>query len=41
MPIYRFTAERARLESPTVETQRLLGALVSNPRHRQRFLGLT
>src|SRR5204862_5358734 len=41
MPIYRFTAERARLEPPSAELQRLAAALASNSRQTQRFLGLT
>jgi 2-polyprenyl-6-methoxyphenol hydroxylase-like FAD-dependent oxidoreductase len=41
LPIYRFTAERARLAPPTPEMQRLLGAIRNNQAHIDRFIGLT
>jgi len=41
LPIYRFTAERARLEPPTLEMQRLIGALTHSQVHQDRFAGLS
>jgi flavin-dependent dehydrogenase len=41
LPIYRFTAERARLEPPIPEMGRLLAALVGNQAEIDRFAGLT
>jgi flavin-dependent dehydrogenase len=41
LPIYRFTAERARLQPPPPETQRLLAALQHKQQDADRFAGLT
>ncbi len=39
-PIYEFTCQQARLESPPPEMRRLLGALRGNQQQTNRFLGL-
>jgi flavin-dependent dehydrogenase len=41
LPIYRFTAQRAQLESPTPEQQALFAALVTNQPEADRFAGVT
>jgi flavin-dependent dehydrogenase len=41
LPIYRFTAERARLAPANPDMQRLLGAIRGNQSHVDRFIGLT
>ena len=41
LPLYRFTAERARLAPPAPEMQQLLGALRGNQPQTDRFIGIT
>jgi flavin-dependent dehydrogenase len=41
MPIYQFTAERARLAPPAPDMQRLLTAIRGNQHEMNRFIGLT
>jgi 2-polyprenyl-6-methoxyphenol hydroxylase-like FAD-dependent oxidoreductase len=41
MPGYQYTYQRARLEPPTAEAQRLLAALQGNQPEIDRFVGLS
>jgi flavin-dependent dehydrogenase len=41
LPLYRFTAERARLAPPAPDMQQLLGALRGNQEQTNRFIGIT
>jgi flavin-dependent dehydrogenase len=41
MPVYNYTYQRARLEAPSPEIQRLLAALQGNQAETDRFIGLT
>jgi flavin-dependent dehydrogenase len=41
LPLYRFTAERARLAAPDADTLRLFGALRGNQAAIDQFVGLT
>jgi flavin-dependent dehydrogenase len=41
MPIYRYTSERARLEPPTPEAQRLFSAIAADQDLADQFAGVT